>query len=472
MKHGSKLVSLLLTLILVLAMAAPACAAEKNTITVTGAQANETYNIYKMLDLSVNADKTAYTYTVNEAWENFFKESGTGAAYVNIDEQGYVTWKDNSANMEAFAKAAAAFAAEKKVSGAALAITPTADSNITFAGLDSGYYLITSTNGTLAMVATTPRQTDVTVAEKNPDSTITKEVQEDSTAAWGTENSAQIGQTVNFKVTLHIQKGARNYIMHDVMDNGLSFGKDSVKIADVQGNAVATENYKVKTTELKDSDCTFEIHFEQNYLDTITSDTKLIVTYSAVLNEKAADLAGEVNKTQLTWGNNSHTEWTSTTTKTYQFKVLKYDGTKFKEEDTNKTALAGAVFQLKNGDQIVKLVKVSDTEYRVANGNEAGAVEQFETVSAGAVVIKGVDLEDKYTLEEITAPAGYNKLSEPVQVIVNADNALQVEVANNTGTELPSTGGIGTTLIYIAGAVLVLGAVVLLITRRRMSIKK
>ena len=463
MKHGSKLVSLLLTLILVLAMAAPACAAGENTITVTGAQANETYNIYKMLDLSVNADKTAYTYTVNAAWKNFFEESGTGAAYVHIDEQGYVTWKDNSANMEAFAKAAAAFAAENKVSGAATAITPTADSNITFEGLDSGYYLITSTNGTLSMVATTPRQTDVTVAEKNPDSTITKKVQEDSTGNWGEANDAQIGDTINFRTTIVVKHGARNYVMHDKMDDGLSPDISSIAI---EGLAKDTD-YTV--SENTGDDCTFEIHFKQTYLDKIEKDTTLTVTYTAILNEKADVTNGENNTARLTWGNTSTTEEDQTNTKTHRFSILKYAA-----EDQTKAPLAGAVFQLKDAQgNIVKLVKTSEsgTEYRVANGEEVNAVDCFTTVSTEKITITGVD-SDKYTLVEITAPAGYNKLSAPVEITVNADNALQVEVANNTGKELPSTGGVGTTLFYIAGAVLVLGAVVLLITRRRMSIKK
>ena len=65
MKHARKLASLLLALVMVFAVATTAFAAGTNSITVTGAQANETYKIYKMLDLVVNNDKTAYSYTVN-----------------------------------------------------------------------------------------------------------------------------------------------------------------------------------------------------------------------------------------------------------------------------------------------------------------------------------------------------------------------------------------------------------------------
>ncbi|MCI7020608.1 MAG: prealbumin-like fold domain-containing protein, partial [Clostridiales bacterium] len=173
---------------------------------------------------------------------------------------------------------------------------------------------------------------------------------------------------------------------------------------------------------------------------------------------------GEKNDAKLTWGDASNTEWSETVTKTYQFEILKYAAT-----DTNKNPLAGATFQLKDASgNVVKLVKVSDTEYRVANGSETGAVESFTTVASGKIVIKGVDL-DKYTLVETAAPAGYNTLKDPVEVTVLATNALTVEVPNASGTELPSTGGMGTTIFYVLGSVLVLGAVVLLVTKKRMS---
>ena len=445
---------------MVFALATTAFAAGTNSITVNGAQKGETYKLYKMLDLIVNEDQTAYSCTVNTEWNDFFT-TGAGKDYVDIDEQGYVTWKtgkDTAADMEAFGKAAAAAVSGKTVVATQI---PTADGSFTFANLDAGYYLITSTNGTLAIVDTTPTNPVATVNEKNLDHTLDKKVQEDSDSSWGKENSAQIGDTVNFQTTITVKKGAKNIIMHDKMEDGLSFNADSVAIA---GLTKGTD-YTVVTTGLTD-DCTFEIRFEQSYLDNITSDTTLTVTYNAVLNEKADITNGEKNDAKLTWGDASNTEWSETVTKTYQFEILKYAAT-----DTNKNPLAGATFQLKDASgNVVKLVKVSDTEYRVANGSETGAVESFTTVASGKIVIKGVDL-DKYTLVETAAPAGYNTLKDPVEVTVLATNALTVEVPNASGTELPSTGGMGTTIFYVLGSVLVLGAVVLLVTKKRMSMK-
>lgn len=458
MKYAKKLASFLLVLVMAFAMTmTTAFAAGTNSITVNGAQKGETYKLYKMLDLIVNEANTAYSYTVNSEWNDFFT-TGAGKDYVDIDTQGYVTWKtgkDTAADMEAFGKAAAAAVSAKTV----VAIqTPTAGGSFTFANLDAGYYLITSTNGTLAMVDTTPKKPAATVNEKNPDHTLDKKVQEDSDSSWGKENSAQIGDTVNFQTIITVKKGAKNLIMHDKMEDGLSFNADSVAIAGLTKDT----HYTVVTSGLSD-DCTFEIRFVQSYLDTITSDTTLTVTYNAVLNENVDITNGEKNDAKITWGDASNTEWSETVTKTYQFEVLKYAAT-----DTAKNPLAGATFQLKNASgNIVKLVKISDTEYRVANGDETDVVDSFTTVVSGKIVIKGVDL-DKYTLVETAAPAGYNTLKDPVQVTVLATNALTVEVPNASGVELPSTGGTGTTVFYVIGAALALGAVVLLVTRRRM----
>ncbi len=460
MKKTKRIATVLLALVMVLSLSVCAFAAGTNSITVNGAQGGETYKIYKMLDLKVDLDKNAYSYTVNDAWKAFFTGEGAGAAYVTIDN-GYVTWKagmDTAENMEAFAKAAAKYASDNEVAAVAEQ-TPAADSNIVFNNLDSGYYLITSTNGTLAMVDTTPANTDPVVDEKNPNPTIDKEVMEDSTGTWGDSNSAQIGDTVYFRTTVNLKHGAKNYVLHDVMGEELTLNAGSITVV---GLTKGTD-YTVVTTGLTDG-CDFEVRFTQSYLDTISTETEVVVTYSAVLNEKAKVESSALNKTQLTWGDKNGTTWDQTETKTYEFAVLKYAGT-----DSEKNPLAGAVFQLKDANgNVVKLVKVSDTEYRVANGNEAGAVDNFTTVETDKIVIKGVDL-DKYTLVEIEAPEGYNKLKAPVEVTVNADNALVVEVPNNTGAELPSTGGIGTTIFYVVGGILVVGAAVVLTTRKRME---
>ena len=108
MKKTKRIATVLLALVMVLSLSVCAFAAGTNSITVNGAQGGETYKIYKMLDLKVDLDKNAYSYTVNDAWKAFFTGEGAGAAYVTIDS-GYVTWKagkNSAADMAAFATAA------------------------------------------------------------------------------------------------------------------------------------------------------------------------------------------------------------------------------------------------------------------------------------------------------------------------------------------------------------------------------
>lgn len=471
MKRMKRIAGILLAAVMVLAMSLPVFAdgvspetTTKTSITVNSAQQGETYKLYKMLDLSASQDKNAYSYKLNNDWETFFKEGGAGAAYVTLNPVGettYVTWKDDqktAEKMEAFGKAAATFAA-----GRSAKAEQTADgTTVVFADLAPGYYLITTTNGTLAMVTTTPADPAQVVNEKNANPIIDKKVQEDSTLLYGEENSAQIGDTVNFQVKITLKKGAKSYVLHDQMDKGLGFQKDSIAIA---GLTEGTDYTVVSSSDRLSDNCSFEIQFKQTYLDTITADTTLTVTYSALLNKHASLNAGDKNMAQLTWGDKNHTEWDTTTTKHYEFAVLKYAS-----GDEQKTPLAGATFQLEDkAGNVVKLIKITDTRYRVADGTETDAVDSFVTVSGDVIEINGVDL-DKYYLREIKAPDGYNLIKDPVEVTINADNAVVAEIANSTGTLLPSTGGMGTNMIYLIGAVCAVGAAVVLFSKRRMRV--
>ena len=169
------------------------------------------------------------------------------------------------------------------------------------------------------------------------------------------------------------------------------------------------------------------------------------------------------NTAVIKYGNDQSVQQETTTT-THKFNV-------FKHATDSTDNLPGAVFSLKKDGTVVELIVLDDNNYRVANGNEEGAVETFTTVADGDIVIWGVDSDSDYTLEEITPPGGYNKLSAVVSVTVAADNSTRIDIENKSGTELPSTGGMGTTLIYIIGALLVIGCGILLIARRRMNAK-
>ena len=332
------------------------------------------------------------------------------------------------------------------------------------------------------MTDTTPDKTAVEVNEKNPDSTIDKQVQEDSTNNYGGKNDADIGQTVNFKVEIKVQKGAKNYVMHDVMSTGLTPNYD-ISIAGL------TENVDYTVVKNPTDGCTFEIKFEQDYLNKITAETTLTVTYSAVLNENAKVGEAETNKAKLTWGDKSETVWEETKTYTWKINVYKYTMVKDADGNDSEKALANAEFILykdvKNGESTTRYyAKATTVEggYRFTEWTtDKAAATTFVTPDNGKFAIKGLD-SDTYYLEETKAPAGYNVLKAPVKVVIdnegkvtygndNTAAAPDVKVLNQTGTELPSTGGIGTTIFYVLGSVLVVAAGVLLVTKKRMDSK-
>ena len=223
-----------------------------------------------MLDLVVNDAHTAYSYTVNSAWKNFFKAAegetpaGKGLTYVNIDAQGYVTWKEN-ADVAAFAKDAEEFAKDLT---ALKTHTASADGDFAFSELEAGYYLVTSTLGTKATVGTTPGNPNPEIQEKNAAPVNVKTVEEDSKVgkegvdAWGSTNDADIGQTVNFKSTITAQAGAENYVFHDTMSAGLTY--TGVTGITLNETAVDASNYTVVTEGLTDG-CTFEVRFTQAF---------------------------------------------------------------------------------------------------------------------------------------------------------------------------------------------------------------
>ena len=287
MKHVKKLASVLLALVMALALTATAFAeGETGSITINDAVVGQTYTIYQLLDLeSYNASANAYAYKATTAWNTFINSDAIKGTYVEVDAQGYVTWKVG-ADVAAFAKAAQKYAKDNSITnqGSVTATTTT----VSFTGLDLGYYLVDTTLGTLCSLDTT--NPNVVMEEKNEVPTNVKTVEEDSTGNYGEKNDADIGQTVNFKSTITAQAGAENYVFHDTMSAGLTLNKASIKVNDVavtdeQGNDVAGDNYTVSYPSGDGSDgCTFEIAFAQSYLDTITVATPLTITYSATLN--------------------------------------------------------------------------------------------------------------------------------------------------------------------------------------------
>lgn len=220
MKQVRTVLALVLALVLVFAMSAVAFAAGEGSITIDNAVEGKTYTIYRIFDLnSHNEDYSAINYKVSEKWAGFFAEGAEGLNYVNLDDQGYVTWK-NDADAVAFATAASTYAAEQKIANDGE--NTAAEGTVKFENLELGYYLVHSDLGTLCSLDTT--MPNVTIKEKNGEPTADKEVQEDSNAAWNKSDDADIGDTVSFRTTVRVTDGnPKGYVLHDKMSAGLSF---------------------------------------------------------------------------------------------------------------------------------------------------------------------------------------------------------------------------------------------------------
>ena len=481
MKLSRKILSLVLALVMVMGLATTAFAEEgektttKGSIIIQNALNGETYHAYQILYLeSYDAKKGTYAYKANSDWVDWLKEKPQ-QAYVSVDPQGYVTWVEG-ANVADFAKAAKGQLSGKTPDGSA---KPTADGSATISNLNLGYYLVDSTVGSLCELNTT--KPSVVIKDKNEKPTIEKKVQEDSDSdgSWRDVNDADIGQVVKFKSTVSAKPGARNYVVHDKMDAALKF--DSVTSI-TAGDTTLTKDtdYTVVTTGLTD-ECTFHIVFTETYLNSIDADTNIVINYTAKLTSSAVAGTGYVNDTWLGYGDKQHTEHDRTTTYTWKLPIYKYH-----KDGENPKPLADAEFILyKGGEELNRYYA------QVTNGKLTGWTQtktdatKLVSDADGMIAVEGLDA-DTYYLEETKAPRGYNKLAGPVTVVISHDVTAEgaqmthtlkqdttvvekVGIENQSGTELPETGGIGTTIFYVLGSILVIGAAVLLITKKRMS---
>ena len=514
-KAMKKLMAALLAVAMVCAMVAPAFADDGSTtaaaatgtgsITIQNAVPNQTYKIYRILDLEYHAGTSSYLYTVTPEWKNFVKAHSTD---LDLNEStGVVTWKNadksndssviqNLANdAGTYAKNPAITAVDTKLAGAV---------TIEFTNLPLGWYLVVSDldNGAICSIGTTAP--NAVIKEKNSKPTIEKEVYEGSNS--GYSNDAGIGDTVNFHTNIYVTDGnPTNYILHDTMTKGLKFDSTSVKVylhRDCAGSANIFSDYLTADTDYElvtstSDKCTFEIKF----LKPLMPYDSIQVTYSATVTADAEiGTTGNDNDTVLEYGNKNYTEHSSTKTYVWEMGVHK-----FTKINGAEKALENAEFRLYKKDgattKYAVLTKIKDgsatenAEYKLTGwtDTETGAA-RVKTPANGNIKFEGLDA-GTYYLEETDAPEGYNTLTDPIEVIIertlpkdSAEAAIfsgqaikygqtkdttgtdhLVPVENNRGTTLPSTGGIGTTIFYVVGGGLMVAAAILLITKKRME---
>lgn len=499
MKLIKKIAAIMFAFMMVVSMSCNVKADDTNTatketgaITVNNAVNEQVYTIYKLLDLE-SYDKTNdhYSYKPATEWKSFF-ETAEAKNYITVDDNGYANWV-KGADQVAFAQKSLSYATTNNIGNKGTA--PASNNTVTFNNLDLGYYLVDSSVGALCLLDTT--NPTATIEEKNGQPTVEKKVSSTVDNGYDKSNDVNIGDTVYFQTIITAQAGAQDYVLHDKMDEGFTFTNNiQVKLNDSE---VGNQDYSIYLNNTENQDkttdgCTFEIRFTKGFCDKLKENDKIYVTYTAALNSKAFigikndnDASGNTNATKITYGaKNKESVESKTQTYTYQIPVFKYTG-------NDQKPLGGAKFSLftteTEGDAIKLVKKTGTQEYRLAIQGETGKTEVTEitTTDTGRFSIQGLK-PGNYWLEETAAPKGYNKLKKRIKIAVGAHGAIKIDgnynadgtvsggnlkavvgVENKTGTVLPSTGGAGTTMIYLVGAVLVLGSGVVLVTKRRVK---
>lgn len=491
MKKMKKFFALLIAMVMVLGMSTSVFAAGDGSITIQNTVKGKTYTVYKVFDATYSGDKVAYTYDGSNAAfltalqddSSPFTVTANTAKHYNVAPKKGKTPSDVSTFLKA---------QEANLGNAVK--TETGDGKTkTINGLDYGYYYITTTTGTTVTIdsaipsATVIDKNEVIPppdkAEKVANGTWTKEPTNGNESTTG-----NIGDTVNYKVTGSFNRYQGEDLVTkitftDTMSEGLTPNKDvvikingnTVDVTPTYSNSDRTWTAEITTATVAD-DGTITFNYD--------SPSTYEITYSAVIN-KNAKIADPENNTFTLKYNDEDAMTDTTEVVTYQIDLEKLD------TSNTKTKLAGAKFKLydekTDGNEIpVVLVPLDvahpstedanygtenskvDNVYRHAKTGEVGV--EMVTGATGKIIVQGL-ANGNYYFEETEAPKGFNKLTARTDATTIKDKNATIKVYNESGAELPSTGGIGTTIFYIIGAILVIGAGVVLVTRRRMNVQ-
>lgn len=548
MKHVKKGMALLLILAMVLIMGVPALAAGgegQYTITLTNDPTHSgttiegnAYTAYKLFDVTyVGSDSdqaagpdTAHSYTVSQDFQEFSYKSENGKAYKGEKLIRYVAAQQaNGAELNRIAAQALEYAKDPVHPMQNYKTETACKEKVTIdvTEFGPGYYLVAGT-------ATTPDQQQITAAcaldTTNPNAEVQVKVaaptidqviiKADSTkpaGGDGTGTAVNVGEQVEFKLLSKVPNttGYNTYLfeVHERLSAGLTPVQTEAAPMDVTvkiGTQTLTmDDYSITAGAAGE---TFVLGMNLKKLEqqqkAKTGDT-IEITYAAILNQEALKTSEETSKAHLEYTNDPYS---STKGKTPDSTVYIYDFDvvidKY-EKDQEKTKLPGAEFVLYQTERDEALdtnkqyYQWDEEQNAVTWTSEEQAATKMTTDQMGQAKFVGLDA-GTYFLQETKAPAGYNKLAEPIKVnitaVYQADGKVQnvtyttyagaeissnisvkpngtqisatVKVENSTGAELPSTGGMGTKIFYVVGGVMMLVAAVLLITKKKMAAKQ
>ena len=495
MKHTKKLASLLLALALVFALATTAFAAEDTAISAPEGS-TRTYDVYQIFTGDLHEGVLS-----NIKWG----ENGTGTVGKAVDQ----TILDALAAVNSKSDTEKLAVIQTYVNFGSTAIGTVSDINPLT--VTTGYYLIKDNgpvnDGEAYSLYVVQVVGPTTISPKVGTTTSDKKVKDtndstaNSTTDWQDSADYDIGDAVPFKLSATIAQDYANYThgykltFHDKEDTGLSFNKNSVKV--YVGGTLITTGYEVVTDGLADG-CTFEVRFANlKEITSVEAGSIISVEYTSTLDTDATvGSAGNKNTSHVSYTNNPNDEQTGEGGKTPDDVVIVF---------TYKT-IVNKVTKNPNYDPTVEgseeYIPLKGAGFTLYKKNASGPYEAVGSELKGEDMTtftwSGLDDGD-YKLVETTTPSGYNTIPD-IEFTISAghvdgdspylntlsgnvpsgtatftavvnDGSLSTDVVNNSGTQLPSTGGVGTTIFYVLGSILVIGAAVLLVTKKRMSTK-
>lgn len=496
MKHMKKLAAVLVSVLMSFAMMTTVFAKDSYKLTLTGTTTGHTYEAYQIFTGDLSTNDGGAKVLSNVKW-------GTGVTYTGTESAADVAKAlgDNTMSL-------AQLEEKLTLTKAVQTVTSSKDSTV-IDGLAAGYYLVKDQDGTQAnksdaytkFIVQIVGNTEAAIKSDVP--TVVKKVMdtndsEGTTSDWQDSADYDIGDLVPYQITGTMPDNIDDYttykyVFTDTMSKGLTYNSDNSKKTEIKiGDTVVTSSFK-KSVTTNDDGSTVVTWTCDNLKGikgvTLDANTKVVVTYTATLNENAViGAAGNPNTVNLTYSNNPNNGGEGETGKTPDDKniVFTYKTVVNKVDQDNKS-LKGAGFTLEKKE---KNSDGTDT-YKLVNSFTAGKDTTF--------TFTGLDDGD-YRLSETETPAGYNTIS-PIEFTISAKHdtasddpkltelsgnaktgvvtftpdtaagSLTTDVVNKKGATLPSTGGIGTTMFYVAGGLMVVVAGVLLAAKKKAEAK-